>query len=415
MESLDKADSGNSAVIRRMPFVSSSAWCLLAVLALTNVLALWSCRNDIDTVAFLSRAKTPCPKPLKIVFGGDTAFAESYGEQQIRLLDEKGYDFPIAGMKPMLDIADLVVCNLETPITNLSKSPYEGRKTYVHRSHVVNAPKAYKANNMLAFSLANNHTLDYGFEGLVQTIDILKQNSISYFGAGLDQKDAEKPLVRVFRVGGLSFKLAVIGAFQYSLRYDFIYNFYANEENGGCNTLEVEAVRRQIAALRAKDSDIFVVVYPHWGKNYKWRTWRQSIMGRAMIRAGADLVIGHGAHGMQEIERYQGKWILYGLGNFVFLTEGRYTKKKFPPYSYTAMLVVCDNRGNFEPWVRLYPILSNNLETQFQPRPLTDKAFDRFCRLLKKNSSLPETDELAISKGKDSLGNYLQFRAAESE
>ncbi|MBW1790376.1 MAG: CapA family protein, partial [Deltaproteobacteria bacterium] len=310
------------SIRRSMREGSGPAWFtgirgMLACLLTALVMCLTSCGDRSGVPPFELGGDLPEGAQIRILFGGDTAFAESYGETQRRLLEEKGYDFPLAAVKPLLKMVDLAVCNLETPITHFRKSPYDGQKAYVHWTHAAYAPKAYRANGMLALSLANNHTLDYGVEGLHQTLEILNRNGISWFGAGMNEAEAERPFVRGFNAENLNFRLAVIGAFQYSLRYDLKYGFYADGEKGGCRKLSKEAIQHQVAELKARDPDIYVVVYPHWGNNYEWKTARQTLLGRAMIEAGADLVIGHGAHGMQEIERYRGKWILYNLGNFV--------------------------------------------------------------------------------------------------
>ena len=129
-----------------------------------------------------------------------------------------------------------------------------------------------------------------------------------------------------------------------------------------------------------------------------------------MINYGANLVIGHGAHGIQEIENYKGRWILYSIGNFVFLSEGRYEESGYPPYSCAAQLLLADNGGKLRKWLRLYPIHSDNMKTDFQPRPLTDdESGDFINRMLNKSPLLPR-EARAITKGEDECGIYLQFR-----
>ena len=376
----------------------------------TFMVCLASCGERSSDTPFEPGGDLPQGARIRILFGGDTAFAESYGESHRRRLAEKGYDFSLAALQPLLRTADLVVCNLETPVTHLRKSPHDGRKAYVHWTDAARAPEAYRENGMHAFSLANNHTLDYGVAGLRHTLDILERNGIARFGAGMNEEEAARPFVREFSVGTCRLRLAVIGAFQYSPEYDFRYEFYADGEKGGCRRLCEKQIRKQIRRLKARDCPTYIIVYPHWGYNYAWKTRGQALMGRALIEAGADLVIGHGGHGMQEIERYRDKWILYGLGNFVFLTDGRYRQKKFPPYSLAAMLHIFDDRGKPDVRIRLYPILSDNLETGFQPRPLAPVEFDRFCSLLAKKSGLSGRDAAGITRGGDHAGSYLQFK-----
>lgn len=392
-------------------FEGKKKWCAVWALILAFGFILCSCRRGEETSPFHPGGEMPPGDRIRVLFGGDTAFAESYGDTQRRLLEEKGYDFPLAGVRPLLEKVDLAVCNLETPITNLDRSPHAGKKAYIHRSCPNRAPEAYQENRMLAFSLANNHTLDYGLEGLAQTLAALEGKGLAWFGAGLTERESEKPLLREFSKGALRFRLAVIGAFQYAGRYDRLYDFYADGEKGGCKKLGEYAVRKQIADIRAEHPGAYVVVFPHWGENYRWRTPAQTALGRAMIRSGADLVVGHGAHAMQEIERYRGKWILYGLGNFVFLSEGRYGKEKYPPYSFAAELLAVDRPGRPDIRVRLYPIHSDNLRTGFQPRPLGEDEFEDFCRILRRKSPLTSSDAAAISWGREGGAPYLQLNA----
>jgi poly-gamma-glutamate capsule biosynthesis protein CapA/YwtB (metallophosphatase superfamily) len=126
-----------------------------------------------------------------------------------------------------------------------------------------------------------------------------------------------------------------------------------------------------------------------------------------MVDAGADLVIGHGAHQLQEIEQYRDKWILYGLGNFVFHSPGRYASKKTPPYSLVARLDLVETKGKPGKTLRLYPIHCNNLVTGFRPRPATENEFPGILSLL-----LQRTDGKSASgirAKKDALGFHLEI------
>ena len=86
--------------------------------------------------------------------------------------------------------------------------------------------------------------------------------------------------------------------------------------------------------------DIFIVIYPHWGGNYKPVSDVQKAFAHNWIDAGADIVIGHGAHTIQEIEQYKGKWIFYNIGNFIFNALGRYSSTGAKPYSLMVKLII---------------------------------------------------------------------------
>ena len=324
----------------------------------------------------------------RILFVGDTSFAESYGKAQVRLLAEKGYDYPLAKMKPLLERADLVICNLETPMTDIERSPYDGMKSYVHWTHVGESPRALKRNNMATFSLANNHALDYGIPGLEQTLEAMKEHGLTWFGAGMNEDEASQPLLKTLQMGERELRVAVIGVLQRYREYEKVYDYYARDGKGGCYMLSAQSLRRQIRELKARDPGTYVIVFPHWGANYRWRSFHQTSNAHRMIRYGADLVIGHGAHGIQEIEKHRGRWILYGIGNFAFLSEGRFEDLSYPPYSCAAELVLADNGGKLEKRLRLYPIHSDNTKTAFQPRPLTDDEADNFVSIMLERSPL---------------------------
>ena len=344
----------------------------------------------------------------KILFVGDTSFGESYSGT-LKVLKMKGYDYPVDKLAPLLRGSDLVIANLETPITDIKESPFKDSKAYCHWTHVEKAPYYFKKYNMHTFALANNHILDFGIPGLEQTFKIMKENDIEWFGAGLTEKEAADPFMKTFSFGEKKLKLAVISAFEYRERYATKYNFYAKGDQGGAYRLSTKKIGKQIKNLKTKDPETFVVIFPHWGKNYRWKTDRQTMDAHQFIIDGADLVIGHGGHSMQEIEQYNDRWIIYGLGNFVFLSPGRYAQKNALPYSYVAQLIVDDLRDKIQKRIRLYPIFSDNRVSDFQPRPLTDEEFEQFVAKLLEKSPLETRQQKQARRGKNEIGNYVDF------
>ena len=383
---------------------------LLLITAALLVFGLFGCEKTKEALSLGKTSQGPQGKLYKLLFVGDTSFAESYGKRQIRLLEKHGYDYPLEKVNSLLTGSDFVITNLETPITNLKESPFEKTKTYVHWTHYQKAPASLKRHNMMTFGLANNHTLDYGVPGIEQTFEIMKENGMEWFGAGMNEAEAAKPFTKTFTIGDQKLKVAVIAPFERSNKYQLMYSFYAEGDKPGAYMLSQSALRKQIQEIKAKDPDTYVIVFPHWGANYKWKNKRQTANGHAMIDAGADLVIGHGGHAMQEIEKYKDKWIVYGLGNFMFLTGGRYSKFKIPPYSYAAQLVLADNNGKLEKWMRLYPILTDNRVAKYQVRPLNAEEFGKFTTALLTKSPLKPQEAKSITEGEDQVGHYLQFR-----
>jgi poly-gamma-glutamate capsule biosynthesis protein CapA/YwtB (metallophosphatase superfamily) len=346
------------------------------------------------TSCLTAAQKTVFGMRLSIIFVGDTSFGENYQEKikgrgGENILKTKGYAYNLKNFDIFLKKADLVIANLETPVTDLPSSPLEGEKTYLHWSDPLKTPKNLKEHNIRVVSLANNHSLDFGPLGLQQSLEILKKHNLRWLGAGLDEASASKLLCFDYLLTGQLFRLIIAAGFEYRYNYDHIYNFYADGDKGGTNAWAAASAFRQIKSIRYANPEAFVVAYPHFGKNYARKTEEETKLAHALIDRGADLVIGHGAHVLQEIELYQGRWIVYNLGNFVFNSTGRYKKKEIDPFSLMANLSVARKKNGLSVSLRLYPIFSDNRITLFQPHFVTDNQFEK---AQKKSSfqSLPE-------------------------
>lgn len=338
---------------------------------------------------------------FEILFGGDTAFAKSYHDHYIKsgrthILAEKGYQYTIKNLIPIIDRADYVVLNLETAITDLRKSEFPD-KSYLHYEDPAVVPYLLKRYGVDAVSLANNHTLDFAEEGLIHTLQYLKKQDIAVFGAGLTAKQAEAPHVKSFNIDGKIFQMAVIGSFEYRKKYDEQYRFYARGKKPGSNILTIPKTRQQIAQTKEKYPNAFIIVYPHWGNNYVWKNDEQTEISHALIDAGADLILGHGAHKIQEIKQYKGKWIVYSLGNFLFNTLGGFKRLNAEPYGMVAMLQLTKENHSFAINLNLYPIFSDNRITNFQPYFLSKDEAKTFLKAMQEKS--PEL-ELGLRQDK---------------
>ncbi len=396
------------------PYQADSLW-IRIILCVTFLFYGGPIANCQETLKQpVSQIESKDTAEISVLFVGDTSFGENYPGTP-ELLIEKGYDYPLKKVAPLLADTDLIIANLETPITNLEESPLQGAKAYIHHTDVELAPKFFKKYNLKIFSLANNHALDYGIAGLQQTLEVMSQNDLQWFGAGLTEKKAMQPYEKKFLIGGIPFKNVVIGVFEILRNYDRVFNFYAKDFKGGTYGLNPRRLAAQIRSIKKEDPDAYVILFPHWGLNYRWRTNLQTKYAHYLIKSGADLIIGHGGHAMQEIEKYQGRWILYGLGNFVFLSDGRYTEKNWFPYSFAAKLIVKNHLGNLEKHLRLYPLFSDNRQTTYQPRPLKPDEFKKFQQLLIKRSPLTSEQLREIFLGQDFFGYFLQFHMVDKK
>lgn len=336
---------------------------------------------------------------------------EEQGKENI--LKTKGYDYSFAGLDSLLLRADIIIGNLETPITNLPVSPLaESEKYRIHKGDTVLTPSTLKKHNISVVTLANNHTMDYGTKGLEQTMEILKKYSINFFGAGKNDSEATVPYKLNYTIGSRKFHMIIVGGLPYSNKYKDAYGFYATESKTGVKGWTIETIVEQIRKVRLSDTTAFIIAFPHWFENYRWKSQAQTELAHAMIDAGANIVIGHGTHMFQEIEGYKNKWIIYSMGNLLFNAPGRYEQKSNAhPYSLAAMLNVSET----DIVLHLYPILSDNLVTNYQPRLVNKKEFDETNRLLLRHSpdSAMLTKKLTLKE--DKIGYYMEILVNKTE
>lgn len=349
---------------------------------------------------------------LDILFGGDFSFGENYQDRlkekgETNILEEKGYDYSLIHFQNVLQSSDYVILNLETVLTDLPTSIFEGKKSYIHYSDPEKTASYLKKYNVGAVNLANNHSLDFGEEGFFQTLVFLDKNNIEWFGAGRNGSEASFPMFKTFKVGSKEFDLAVFGTFEHRKIYDEKYHFYASEDNSGVNSFDVDRIISQIQLIKTFDPEMFVVVYPHWGKNYSWKSDEQTKIGHKLIDVGADLILGQGAHKIQEVEYYNGKWIIYNLGNFMFNSPGRYADHDDPPHSMFVIFSISQNDGKISKNLKLYPIFSDNKITNYQPRLLLENEFELTAKKIFEGNDGLNNELMRV--GQDDIGYYVEL------
>ena len=362
----------------------------------------------LATLLVLSGTGPARAEKATLVFAGDTAFGESYKirPEPESLSGENRYLPSMKALLPLLGGAREVLVNLETPLARPNGSSPEG-KPYVHWADPEKTLAALKAAGVTSVGLANNQTMDLGAGGLAETLASLERAGIARGGAGPHLEAAETPLLWRIPLGKGTIPVAVFFGFEYRRNYDEKFDFYAGEKKPGIGTLDPGRLKNRVRELRAKIPGVYVIAFPHWGRNYAWRTPSQARMARELVDAGADLVIGHGAHQLQEIELYRGKCILYSLGNFVFHSPGRYDRKEAPPFSLVARLDLEEKGGKPARTLRLYPVQCDNAVTDFRTRPVTPGEFAEVQALL-----LQRTDKRTASgirTGKDARGTHLEI------
>jgi len=223
---------------------------------------------------------------------------------------------PWGDVLPALSSADLRIANLECAITGHDR-PWTRTPKVFHFRADPRAVEVLRAARIDACSLANNHTLDFEEQGLLDTLRHLEAAGIRYAGAGRDHEEAARPAFLTARTDGTS-RVALL-AFT-----DNEPPFAAGPHRPGTNylpvSMEPHVLRRVEAAVdEARGAGADVVVFSnHWGPNMVERPnqlFRR--FARAVIDRGADVYYGHSAHVFQGVEIYKGKLILYDAGDFI--------------------------------------------------------------------------------------------------
>jgi poly-gamma-glutamate capsule biosynthesis protein CapA/YwtB (metallophosphatase superfamily) len=243
------------------------------------------------------------PEVTTMTAAGDIIFGRKVDEKLVTYGD---YTRPFHRVADELQRADLTVANLECTLTDRVLPPHDWN-TFSFGSST-RAVEGLRFAGIDVVSLANNHSRDMGLGPFVEMLDVLRESDIAYVGAGRNLDEAHAPHVVELRGKRYAF-----------LGYDEIGSaaYGATESTPGTAAMSEEAVRRDVAAAR-RVADV-VIPFFHWGTEYTNRpTERQRRVAHAAVEAGAAMVLGSHAHWVQAFEFYEGAFIAYGLGNFVF-------------------------------------------------------------------------------------------------
>ncbi len=241
---------------------------------------------------------TVAPRPIAratILFGGDMMF-----DRYIRSVTErKGGDFIFSCLDPLLKNEDLVVANLEGPITNNSSvsvgTTPGSDKNFIFTFPIATAELLY-THNVRMVNIGNNHIENFGADGVRATMSVLQAARVGYFGDPIDRT------VDARDINGVS--LAFIS-----------YNEFGPSTGSG--QAAASTTIRQIQ--EAREQGKLPIVYTHWGIEYATTSAeRIRTLARAFVDAGAEIVFGSHPHVAQEREFYSGKYIYYSLGNLIF-------------------------------------------------------------------------------------------------
>ena len=254
--------------------------------------------------------------PLRLLLAGDAML----GRGVDHMIARHGVDWPLAGLKPALAGADLVAVNLECAITG-ADIWYQGpAKAFYFRARPAAAELLRRAGVGLC-TLANNHALDAGAEGLLATLQILRGQSIACVGAGADAEAAWAPAMLQLegqRVGVLAC-------------CDHQPDFAAGLHTPGTAYLDVtdpaqvDALLGRVRRLAAAVDHAVVALHwqPNWVQTvgFEYRT-----LARRLVAAGARLVWGHSPHHFLGVQWFGAAAVLYATGGLIddYAVDGQF-------------------------------------------------------------------------------------------
>ena len=215
---------------------------------------------------------------------------------------------------------DLRMINLETSITR--SEDYWKYKEIHYRMNPENIP-CITAAKIDYCSLANNHVLNLGYSGLIETLETLKKVNVKSSGAGRNLTEAETPAVMEVRGKGR----VIVFSFG-SVTSGIPLSWAATEDKPGVNLLKdmsdktVRHIKEKVQEVK-QQGDI-VVISIHWGGNWGYEIPREQTEFAHMLieDAGVDVIHGHSSHHVKGIEVYRDKPIIYGCGDFLDDYEG---------------------------------------------------------------------------------------------
>ncbi|MBN8209840.1 CapA family protein [Bacillus sp. NTK071] len=261
---------------------------------------------------------------------------------------EYGTDHPFKYVSTYFKNSDYVTGNFENPVVLDENTPAVDKSVTLKTSE--ESAKALDRANFTVANLANNHMLDYGIEGLEDTLSTFKSLDTGIVGAGDNLDEAKQ--IHYTKVNGI--KIATLG-----FNDIFEDDSEARDTKGGVLPASPKNYIPMIG--EAKQNADLVFVHMHWGQEYENGAHpRQEEIAHAISEAGADIIVGHGSHVLSTIERYNDTVIFYSLGSFVF-DQGWSRSRDTALVQYRLYK---DGTGEIE----VIPAYIRNT----QPRPLTD-------------------------------------------
>jgi poly-gamma-glutamate synthesis protein (capsule biosynthesis protein) len=294
-----------------------------------------------------------------IQFFGDTFITDRVIEATASVEGDARF---LAGVEPLLSTCAHNVVNFEGVATT-APLPLEPKRHLLRMP--IGTAALLRSGGVDVATLANNHTMDFGWSGLFESLDALANAGIAVVGAGRDVEEASAPLLL-----GTSTRPVCLLSFSRTLPP----SFWAKPERPGTAFADAAVVASRVKACAT--NGYYTIAAFHWGTEGSAEPHAyQRALGRLAIDSGASLVVGHHPHVLQSLEIHAGKPIFFSIGNFSFGTVPRGGGQEG-----VALRVALSADGGAS--IRVVPLAVSNSTVQFKPRPLTLAEADSFKRLL---------------------------------
>jgi poly-gamma-glutamate synthesis protein (capsule biosynthesis protein) len=245
---------------------------------------------------------------LRLALVGDCMFGRLVNEA----LEHAAPEFPWGDTLPLLKAADWRFCNLECVIAD-GGAPWSAYPKAFHFRSAAKNVAVLGAARIDAVSLANNHVLDYGYDALVEMLEILDGAEILHAGAGRNFEEASRMATAEVRGRKLGLLAFTDNEPEWEASADRPGIFYVPVEPEDPRAAQLlESVRSDAAAVD------LLIVSAHWGPNWGYAPPEEHVrFAHALVEAGAGVVFGHSSHVFRGVEFYRDRPIIYGAGDFI--------------------------------------------------------------------------------------------------
>lgn len=325
---------------------------------------------------------------MHIVFVGDVML----GRLVNAALKVEPPDYPWGDTLPIFSRGDVRLCNIECVISDRGKSWSRTPKEFHFRSRAKNIAVLQRAHIDMV-SVANNHTLDFDYDAMLDMLQLLDQAQIRHAGAGRQVLDAS--CVAIAHVHGVRIGLVAFT--------DNEPEWAATDRSPGLfyvptNVADQRAKHLFDIVTKAKGEVDLLIVSAHWGPNWGYpppATHRP--FARALIDAGADLIFGHSGHVFRGIELYQHRPIVYCAGNFI----DDYAVDEIERNDQSFIFVAETEKSQIRT-LKLYPTVIRECQARFASSPEREDIVHKMqhlCAQLHTKASWQKDDALTIEIG----------------